>query len=172
MLDEIDKLGMDFRGDPVRRCSKCSIRSRTHAFSDHYLEVPFDLEGDVHHHGQLLDPIPPSRCATGWRSSSFPATWTKRSWRSRRQFLTACQLEAHGLNAEQVAIEHGRDACHRSANTRIRPACATSSGPSPTSAARLPSRGRGPTRAAADHAGMLDKLVRAAAIQRVAGRRS
>ncbi len=43
LLDEIDKMGADFRGDPAARCSRCSTRSRTATFSDHYLEVEFDL---------------------------------------------------------------------------------------------------------------------------------
>ena len=43
MLDEIDKLGADFRGDPAARCWRCSTRRRTGTFRDNYLDLPFDL---------------------------------------------------------------------------------------------------------------------------------
>jgi len=43
MLDEIDKVGRDFRGDPPPLCSKRSIPNRTPTFRDNYLDVTFDL---------------------------------------------------------------------------------------------------------------------------------
>jgi ATP-dependent Lon protease len=42
LLDEVDKMGADFRGDPSRRCSRCSTRAER-TFADHYLEVDYDL---------------------------------------------------------------------------------------------------------------------------------
>jgi hypothetical protein len=70
MLDEIDKLGRDFRGDPASRCWRRWIRSRTtRSATTISTSAVRSLEGAVHLHGEPADTIP-SRCATAWRSSS------------------------------------------------------------------------------------------------------
>jgi ATP-dependent Lon protease len=74
MLDEVDKIGQDFRGDPSRPCSRSSTPSRTGTFADHYLDVPFDLSRVMFiTTANILDPFRmPSR--TAWRSSRWQAT--------------------------------------------------------------------------------------------------
>ncbi len=105
MLDEVDKLGADFRGDPSAALLEVLDPEQNSTFRDHYLDVDFDLsQGDVHRHGQHARDDPARPCSTAWRCSSFPATARKRRPMIAQKYIIPKQLELHGLAPQDLTI--------------------------------------------------------------------
>jgi ATP-dependent Lon protease len=104
MLDEIDKLGHDFRGDPASALLEVLDPEQNNSFSDHYLEVPFDLSHVMFiATANVIDPVP-AALKDRLEILELPGYTRDEKRNIARQFLVPKQLEEHGLKSEQLEV--------------------------------------------------------------------
>jgi ATP-dependent Lon protease len=107
MLDEIDKVGSDFRGDPSSALLEVLDPEQNNTFEDHYLDVPYDLSSIIFiTTGNILDTIPPAlrdRMEV-LRLSGYPV---EDKIKIASKYLVPRQREANGLKADHIHFTRG-----------------------------------------------------------------
>jgi ATP-dependent Lon protease len=103
MLDEIDKIGADFRGDPASALLEVLDPRQNHAFSDRYLDVPFDLSqvlfiATANYMGAVPEPL-----RDRMEVISLPGYTEREKLEIAKRYLVRRQLEENGLKPEQCA---------------------------------------------------------------------
>jgi ATP-dependent Lon protease len=104
LLDEVDKMSMDFRGDPAAALMEVLDPEQNHAFLDHYIDTDFDLSQVMFIvTANMLDPIP-RPLIDRMEIIRLPGYTEDEKLQIAKQFLWEKQLRAHGLTDNRLEI--------------------------------------------------------------------
>jgi ATP-dependent Lon protease len=133
MMDEVDKIGSDFRGDPSSALLEVLDPEQNNAFSDHYLNLPFDLSRVMFiTTSNLTDPIP-GPLKDRMEIIEIPGYTEEEKIEIAKKFIVPRQIEEHGLTDKLIVIpdetvkkvisEHTREAGLRNLEREIAALC-------------------------------------------------